>query len=619
MKRAAIFFFCSVLMLQTFAYAANAEEIQIKEESMDLIIEEQPAPNSSVQEAPAPKSPETNPPAPNPPETNSPETRPVETNPPETRPLETNPPETRPLETNPPETRPPETNLSETNTPETNLPTQKLPETNPSSSNPGKTEFPETDAAEIFLTEEETLETKEPNFMSSESEGTPAEGTEEDIIITREKMKKGIRSGEKFRLVVKIKNNRKDKTMKNIRLKLEPQEGIALDSEQKKDRIRVKDLKPGEERKVKVKMKAGQFPEDLPTLKTKAIVTYEYQEENTVKSGQAEAILLLPAEKKEEGGFSDTAGQGYGGGYDGGGYVEAAAETKTIDPMTPNIIISRYSYGSEIKAGEEFVLEMELQNTNRKIAVENTVMSVEPGEGLVLTDSSNTFYIEQLKPQEKVRKTVKLKALPDGQTANTAATVSFKYEYLKKEERTQANSEVKITMPVTHQDRFSVGEIRKEGDAFANEEVSISLPYVNKGKAVVYNLETRLETKMASDETYKFIGNVEAGGSGTLDFFVTPAKAGRQEMKVLVTYEDASGNEKTEERILVVNVEEGASGEMNDFFAEESFAEEETESSGGSDIKRKAVIVSGAAVFLFAVVFLKRRRNKKSVQFHGEI
>ena len=35
-------------------------------------------------------------------------------------------------------------------------------------------------------------------------------------------------------------------------------------------------------------------------------------------------------------------------------------------------------------------------------------------------------------------------------------------------------------------------------------------------------------------------------------------------MKVLVTYEDASGNEKTEERILVLNVEEGASGEMND-------------------------------------------------------
>ena len=47
--------------------------------------------------------------------------------------------------------------------------------------------------------------------------------------------------------------------------------------------------------------------------------------------------------------------------------------------MTPNLIVSRYSYGKEVMAGEEFVLEMELQNTNGKITVENTVMSADTG------------------------------------------------------------------------------------------------------------------------------------------------------------------------------------------------------------------------------------------------
>ena len=113
------------------------------------------------------------------------------------------------------------------------------------------------------------------------------------------------------------------------------------------------------------------------------------------------------------------------GGYGGGDYGGGPAEQKTVDPATPNIIVSQYSYGKEVKAGDEFVLEMTLQNTNSKIAVENTVMSAEAGEGLTIADSSNTFYIEQLKPKETVRKSIKLKALPDGQASSAAVTVSF--------------------------------------------------------------------------------------------------------------------------------------------------------------------------------------------------
>lgn len=92
------------------------------------------------------------------------------------------------------------------------------------------------------------------------------------------------------------------------------------------------------------------------------------------------------------------------------------------------------------------------------------------------------------------------------------------------------------------------GVSRRKRRSAANEETAISIPYVNKGKTTVSNVEARLKTEMASEETYKFLGNVEAGTSGTIDFFVTPPKEGKHKAKILVTYEDVSGNEKTVEK-----------------------------------------------------------------------
>lgn len=287
--------------------------------------------------------------------------------------------------------------------------------------------------------------------------------------------------------------------------------------------------------------------------------------------------------------------------------------------MTPNLIVSRYSYGKEVIAGEEFELEMELQNTNSKITVENTVMSADTGDALVIADSSNTFYIEQLKPRETVKKTLRLKALPEGQNANGAVTLSFKYEYLKKEERAQGSSEVKIAVPIVHPDRFSVGEIKTEEEAWVNEEASISLPYVNKGKSTVYNMEARLETGMASDESYKFLGNVEAGSSGTIDFFVTPQEAGKQELKLIVTYEDAAGNEKTAERQATLQAEENVPEEVEDYYTGQVPDEE---GAGGGFVMntiQKGAAAGGAVLFLALLLFFKRRRHKKSIRFHGEV
>lgn len=604
-KRGIIFLLCGALALGPLASAGNAEEMLAEDRSQDMLIEEEPgAPETSV------------------PETSAPETSLPETSAPETSPPETSAPETSAPETSAPETSAPETGVPEASTSETGAPSPVQPETG---TIPPPTGVPGTNSSGAGL--------PGPNRPGSGSMGADqplieeevsAPDLEEDVTITREKMKQGIRSGEKFQVEIKIRNNRRDAKMTKVRLKLEPEEGISLDAEQKTDSIQVENLGPREEKRVKVRLSADQLPEKKSTIKMKTAVSYQCQDKNGSRKERAEATLLLPVDQEDGKKFEDTAVGGGAGGYDGGGYGDGgydggAAEQKTIDPMTPNLIVSRYSYGKEVMAGEEFVLEMEVQNTNSKTTVENIVMSADTGDALVIADSSNTFYFEQLKPRETVKKALKLKAMPEGQTANGAVTLSFKYEYLKKEERAQGSSEVKIAVPIIHPDRFSVGEIKTEGEAWVNEEASISLPYVNKGKSTVYNMEARLETGMDSDENYKFLGNVEAGSSGTIDFFVTPREAGKQELKLIVTYEDAAGNEKTAERQVTLQAEENVPEEVEDYYTDQVPNEEGAGGGFAMGMIQKGAAAGGAVLLLALLIFFKRRRYKKSIQFHGEV
>lgn len=614
-KRGIIFLLCGALALGPLASAGNAEEMLAEDRSQDMLIEEEPgAPETSVPETSAPET--------SLPETSAPETSPPETSAPETSAPETSAPETSAPETSAPETSAAETGVPEASTSETGASSPVQPETG---TIPPPTGMPGTNSSGAGL--------PGPNRPGSGSMGADqplieeevsAPDLEEDVTITREKMKQGIRSGEKFQVEIKIRNNRRDAKMTKVRLKLEPEEGISLDAEQKTDSIQVENLGPGEEKRVKVRLSADQLPEKKSTIKMKTAVSYQCQDKNGSRKERAEATLLLPVDQEDGKKFEDTAvgggAGGYdGGGYGGGGYDGGAAEQKTIDPMTPNLIVSQYSYGKEVMAGEEFVLAMEVQNTNSKTIVENIVMSADTGDALVIADSSNTFYFEQLKPRETVKKALKLKAMPEGQTANGAVTLSFKYEYLKKEERAQGSSEVKIAVPIIHPDRFSVGEIKTEGEAWVNEEASISLPYVNKGKSTVYNMEARLETGMDSDENYKFLGNVEAGSSGTIDFFVTPREAGKQELKLIVTYEDAAGNEKTAERQVTLQAEENVPEEVEDYYTDQVPNEEGAGGGFAMGMIQKGAAAGGAVLLLALLIFFKRRRYKKSIQFHGEV
>ena len=53
---------------------------------------------------------------------------------------------------------------------------------------------------------------------------------------------------------------------------------------------------------------------------------------------------------------------------------------------------------------------------------------------------------------------------------------------------------------------------------------------------------------MGTEETYKYLGNVESGASGTIDFLVTPHELGKQTAVVTITYEDSEGKQQRIEK-----------------------------------------------------------------------
>ena len=198
-----------------------------------------------------------------------------------------------------------------------------------------------------------------------------------------------------------------------------------------------------------------------------------------------------------------------------------------------------------------------------------------------------------------------MKTAGNGKTDKAELTINFKYEYMKNGERTEGEASQKIVIPVKEAERFSVGDIQTGDEISQGEEFSVSLPYVNKGKSPVYNVEAYLETKMKTGETYKYIGNVEAGTSGTLDFFVTPETAGEQTVNIKLIYENSMGSQKTVEKkasFQAAELVEEMPEEWNDF------TEEEPKSKG-----KKGIIlgIAGAGTLAAGLLFRYIRKRKE--------
>ena len=202
-----------------------------------------------------------------------------------------------------------------------------------------------------------------------------------------------------------------------------------------------------------------------------------------------------------------------------------------------------------------------------------------------------------------------MKALKTLTVNSQTVSVSFKYEYVDQNKRTQATSEAKLSVPVYQPDKFEISKPVLPDYIAEGDEVSITLNYVNKGKTQISNVEASLEGDVTSSLSTTTVGNLDPGKNGTIVLSATAVSAGDTEFDVKVTYEDSNGDSK--ERIFPVTMTVQAA---------EPYVPDDNIDDGGNTGGETGgfnwwILVAAAAILaIAAAIILKKRKKAKAAK-----
>ena len=351
--------------------------------------------------------------------------------------------------------------------------------------------------------------------------------------------------------------------------------------------MQMKSIAPGKTESVDVPVKA------LGTISSanqylNAELQFTYFNRISMVNGEASGQIIIPAAVKT---------------------VEEPEDDGTGSPV-PNLIITNFSYGGgSVAAGSAFNLNFDFVNTSSELYVENVVVTVEGGEGFTINGATNTFYFGEIEEGGKESVSVPMKALTTVSNGALPVLVDFKYEYVDQQQRIPTTASAKMTVPVYQPDRFEIASPTVPAFVYAGEEISVMMNYVNKSKSPVSNVEARLEGNVDTYTPVQNIGNLEAGKSGTFAFAVTAWEVPETNFTIMITYEDANGDEKVREFPVTMTVEEMV---FEDPGIYEPMPEPEPEPA--VDWKIIAAVAAAAAVIAFFVI----RKRKKAAALKKE-
>lgn len=321
--------------------------------------------------------------------------------------------------------------------------------------------------------------------------------------------------------------NTGDVTVKNAAATVAPSEGLSLLNAA--STFPVSDIAPGKTASITVKLQgASQISSSAQSLSVDLRYTYG----SAASAGTASDRLNIPA--------------------------KAASSASSVEKPVPNIVVQKFDYGGKpVAAGGRFPLSFTFENTGTT-KVENIVVTVDGGECFTVDGGSNTAHYDGLSAGKTLTQELPLQAVPTCKSGAQAITVSFKYEYVDAGKRSAVTSDIRLSVPVSQPDRFQLNQ-PAAASFTAGEEGEVTLAYVNKGRADIGNLEAQLVGEgFESPAKVQYLGNVAAGTSGSIGFALTPEAAGKLDLTIKVTYEDADLQTQTKEFPLSLTVEEGA-------------------------------------------------------------
>ena len=347
------------------------------------------------------------------------------------------------------------------------------------------------------------------------------------VLISRSDVTSPLSPGEVFDLVLTFRNTG-SVAVKNAAASVSPSEGLSLLNAA--STFPVADIAPGQSSSVTVKLQgASQISSAAQSLSVD--LRYTYDSAGTATAATASDRLNIPA--------------------------RATSAASGAEKPVPNIVVQKFEYGGKpVAAGGRFPLSFTFENTGT-VKVENIVVTVDGGECFTVDGGSNTAHYDALSAGKTLTQELPMQAVPTCKSGAQGMTVSFKYEYVDGGKRSAVTSDIRLSVPVSQPDRFQLNQ-PAAASFTAGEEGEITLAYVNKGRADIGNLEAQLVGEgFSSPAKVQYLGNVAAGASGSIGFALTPEAAGKMDLTIKVTYEDADLQTQTKEFPLSLTVEEG--------------------------------------------------------------
>lgn len=215
-----------------------------------------------------------------------------------------------------------------------------------------------------------------------------------------------------------------------------------------------------------------------------------------------------------------------------------------LDPSgvkTPNLVVRDSNYGTgTVTIGNSFPLYLGVYATSGTEALNDVVVSLTLPEGVSLTGGSLSSYVGKMSATNM--RDVTFSVLPSASMKTMVANITVNLTGTGAITGKAVTGTTTISVPVGQPDRFEVGQMTLPDELYLGNTGSVSLSYVNKGKNPLSNLEATLSGSNLGAGGYQYLGNLNAGTEGSVDFDLTPDATGVVNGVITLNYESADGS-----------------------------------------------------------------------------
>ena len=284
------------------------------------------------------------------------------------------------------------------------------------------------------------------------------------------------------------------------------------------------------------------------------------------------------------------------------------AKDEAESAKTPGLMVRSSGYGEVVTAGEEFTLALGVYATDGSESLNDVVVTLTLPENVSLSGGSLTNYIGTITP--KTTKNITFQVLPSAGFSGTVADIGVTLSGTGANSgAAAATTPFTVSVPVTQPNRFELGQLDMQESIVLGDTASLTLNFVNKGKQPLGNMEARLTGTNVGPDSYQYLGNLNAGSEGSVDFDITPDSAGAVSGVITLTYEDANGKVQTVTKEFSATAEDYSNnwGYDDPGIIDDTPVEPEKT---GMPIWGWALIVLGAVVVIVVIVVVMRKRKK---------